>query len=152
MDDQTRLDDNMANYADLILAGRDPAPSEELESQARIMQVLNEAIKPGQSMDAGMRSRLNHRINEEWDSAQQRRKSRFQILSFNNFNLMAVAASLAIVVAVVAIVIGMGDSSGSSMGATAQGDGDSGDLAIFGAIAVVIIVSGFLYFLWNRRR
>lgn len=150
MDDQTRLDDNMANYADMILAGRDPAASEDLASEVRLMQVLNQVIAPDKTMDAAMRSRLNQRINEEWDSVQKRRKSRFRILNFNAYTRLAVAASIVIVVAIVAIIISMNNTSSSDVTATAGGDSNA--LVIVGAFAIVAIMSGFLYFLWNRRR
>jgi hypothetical protein len=150
VDDQTRLDENMANFADMILAKRDPALPEDFASQARIIQVLNQVIEPGESMDAGMRSRLNQRINEEWDYVQHRKKSRLRILNLNTYSRMAVAASLAIVVAIIAIVISMNDTSGSDVSATAQGD--SSALLVVSALVAVAFVSGFLYFLWNRRR
>lgn len=150
MDDQTRLDDNMANFVDSILAGHDPAPPQDLASQARILQVLNQVMAPKESMDAAMRSRLNQRINEEWDYVQHRKKSRLHILNLNTYSRMAVAASLAIVVAIIAIVISMNDTTGSDNAATVQGD--SSALLVVGALVAVAFVSGFLYFLWNRRR
>jgi hypothetical protein len=44
----------------------------------------------------------------------------------------------------------MNDTTGSDNAATVQGD--SSALLVVGALVAVAFVSGFLYFLWNRRR
>lgn len=148
MEDQTRLDDIIASYTDAILSGREAPVLDEFESEARIVQALHRVIAPDKGIDAAMRSRLNQRINAEWDQ----RKSRRNILNFPTarYSPMAIAAGVAILVGVVAIVISMGDSSGSDVSATAQGD--SSALVVVGVMAAVVLVAGFLFFLWNRRR
>jgi hypothetical protein len=148
VNDQTRLDDIIANYTDTILSGRDASVPEEFASEARIVQALNRVIAPSDGLDAAMRSRLNQRINAEWDQ----RKSRRSTLNFpaSRFAPMAVAAGVAIVIGVVAIILSMGDTSGSDVSATAQGDGSA--LVIVMVMAAVALVGGFLFVLWNRRR
>ena len=148
MEDQTRLDDIIASYTDAILSGREAPVLEEFASEARIVQALNRVIAPDKNMDAAMRSRLNQRINAEWDQ----RKSRRKILSFptGRYSSLAVAAGLAIIIGVVAIVLSTGDASGSEVSATAQGD--SSALVVIGVMAAIALLGGFLFFLWNRRR
>ena len=151
MDDQNRLDEQVADYTDMILSGRDAASSDEITSEARTIQALNRVIAPDQSMDSAMRARMNQRINEEWDQVQQHKKAR-RIISFptSAYGRVAVAAALAVVVGVIAIIVSTGDSEGTDVSATAQGD--SSALVIVIAVAAVVVVVGFLYFLMNRRQ
>lgn len=151
MSDHIKLDNQLAEFTDRLLAGNEITPPAELQAEARMIRQLQGIIKPHAEMRPEFRSRLNQQVTSEWDRTQKERGKRQNIIPFSTFSIQRLAAVAVVIVVVAAVVTGiLGDDSAEGTSGTA-GSGDiSIEVIVGGVIAGVLILAAIYAF--NRRR
>jgi hypothetical protein len=146
VDDQKRLDDDLAALTDAILENRMVEPTEDAQDYEPVVRQLQQIIRPDSEPTPVFRDRLTQRLNEEWSmSRAQKSRNRF---SNRSTRLVVLAASVAIVLTGVALLVN--NPVGVPVG-TAIGDNSNQTsgviLLVLGVIGTAVGVA-----LWRRNR
>ena len=142
MDENRRLDDELADITDAIIENREMKTSQENVALAEIARGLRDLIEPNAPVPASFEARMKNRLDMEWEQ-RQRRAVRMRVNPA--VRLVALAAAV-VVVMVVVIFLTNGVESGPP-NATAVGVPD----ALIGIIAVAAVV-GAAVLVWRNRR
>src|SRR5262245_22015404 len=142
MDDQKRLDDELADLTDALVEGRDMKASAELQGLDQTVRLLNDVIRPDGVPDQAFRARLTQRMNEEWAMTHPRR------VHWYNQPVFRFAAAAAGLVFVLLGILWLSKPGGIT-DPTATGFGrDVGSLLIVSAV----VIGGIAFYLWRNRR
>jgi hypothetical protein len=143
MDEQTRLDNELADITNNLLEKRIKAASASaiVRPLEEMIHTLDEIIQPDVPPSASFRARLTQRVLEEWNLLHDQRAIR----RFNPrpTQLVALAASVAIVLTVATLLVRQ--STSSELAGTATGSENTLTVLI---VAGVVGVAAF--FIWRR--
>jgi hypothetical protein len=78
MNDETRLDDELAAFTDKLLAGGDVHAAPEIEDLAAVVRQVHELIVPDSRPDPAFRERLTQQLEREWAQQQAARSESTQ--------------------------------------------------------------------------
>lgn len=145
MNDDVRLDDELAAYTDRVLGGDPDAPPDAApDDLGPVVQRLYWLVDPDQPPDAAFQQRLAQRLEREWVTTRQRRSRRGAQWANRTFQLATLAAALVVVVAAALLLSMNGD------GETLQG-ASSGSLAGIGLVVVLLVaLAGAVWYLRDR--
>ena len=143
MDENRRLDDELAEVTDAIIENREMKTSQEIADLAEIARGLHDLIEPNTPPSATFEARMKNRLDMEWEQ-RQRRVTRMRVNPA--VRLVALAAAV-VVVMVVIIFLTNNPSEEGSFDATALGSPE----ALIGIIAVTAVV-GAAILVWRNRR
>jgi hypothetical protein len=142
MAENRRLDDELADMTDAIIANRDVKPSEELADLAEVVRGLHDLIESNATPPTAFETRMKQRLDLEWEQ-RQRRAVRTRVNPA--VRLVALAAAL-VVVMVVVIFLTNNPTDG---GLSGFADGSTEFLIAFTAVAAVV---GAAILVWRNRR
>lgn len=143
MEENRRLDDELADITDAIIENREMKTSQENAALAEIARGLRDLIEPNAPPPAAFEARMKQRLELEWEQ-RQRRAARIRVNPA--VRLVALAAAV-VVVMVVIIFLSTNTGEGGGFDATALGSPE----AIIGIIAVAAVV-GAAILVWRNRR
>jgi hypothetical protein len=66
MNDETRLDDELAAFTDKLLAGEDVHAAPEIEDLAAVVRQVHDLVAPDSRPDPAVRERLARQLRREW--------------------------------------------------------------------------------------
>lgn len=141
MQNDKRLDDELANFTDHLLAGEDLPVSSELEDLALVVRQLHRTVTPGAQAETEYRAHLKQRLQREWTIHHERQRRGWQ----NRRVMQLMAAGVAAVVLLVILLSQNIDHDGGSQG-TALG-------SLTWAVVVIIAAFGLgILIFWYRQR
>lgn len=70
MQENRKLDNELADFTDKLLAGETTQASSDIEDLARVVTHLHDLIEPAAKPSAEFRARLAQRLDQEWDQLQ----------------------------------------------------------------------------------
>lgn len=73
MNNETRLDDELAAFTDKLLAGEDVHAVPEIEDLAAVVRQVHELVAPDSPPDPAFRKRLTQQLEREWAQQQAAR-------------------------------------------------------------------------------
>lgn len=149
MDNQTQLDNQLADLTDALLERGTFEPAEDMDEFAQIVQQLHTLIEPDEKPPPIFRARLTETLTDEWNRQHRQKKTGGRIVPFRNLRLNPYLAAAAVIVVVflVALLLTQGEPNPQT-GTAADADGDATtttDLLYiaFGAGAALMV--GYLY-------
>jgi anti-sigma factor RsiW len=144
-----KLDDQLAEFTDRLLAGQETTPPAELEAEARMIRRLYGIIKPNADLRPEFRSQLHQQVTEEWEQVQKERDRQWNPIPFKVLSIQRLAAAAVVIIVSAAVVMGiLGDGEGTS--GTAGSGNISLEMILGGVIAGILIFAAVYAF--NRRR
>lgn len=143
MDENRRLDDELAEVTDAIIENREMKPSQEIAELAEIARGLRDLIEPNTPPSAAFEARMKNRLDVEWEQ-RQRRVTRMRVSPM--VRMVALAAAV-VVVMVVVIFLTNTTSEEGGFNATALGSPD----ALIALVAVAAVI-GAAILVWRSRR
>lgn len=143
MEENRRLDDELADVTDAIIENREMKPSQEIAELAEIARGLRDLVDPSAPPSAAFEARMKNRLDVEWEQ-RQRRAVRMRVNPA--VRLVALAAAVVVVMVVVIFLANNGVESGPP-NATALNVPD----ALIGLVAVAAVV-GAAILVWRNRR
>ena len=75
MNDETRLDNELANFTDSLLAGEDVQTGPEIEALAQVVRQFHRVIEPDSGPAPAFRDQLAQRLDQEWMVIQEEHKA-----------------------------------------------------------------------------
>lgn len=146
MDDNTRLDNELADLTDALLSGADRGQPADTEGLDKVVRQLHQIIEPGGGPDPAFRTRLTQRLTQEWDSTQGRGAARSSSSIPFSRRTMRYLAAAAVLIAVVGLALILG-SKGPVIGTAVNGEFPW----LFAVILLVGLgIAGFI--VWRRGR
>jgi hypothetical protein len=140
MDENRRLDDELAALTDAMLEKRDMNTSHEVHELADVVRGLYTLIEPGERPSPKFEARLKQSLNQEWEQRTRRaRRGRFS---------PALRLAAVLVVALVAIVL-LNSTTPSGQGLPGTAVGSNGAIVILITLAAV---AGVALLVWRGRR
>ncbi|HLU08761.1 MAG TPA: hypothetical protein VK003_03785 [Oceanobacillus sp.] len=143
MDENRRLDDELAELTDAIIENREMTPSQDIADLAEIARGLRDLIEPNTPPSASFDARMKNRLDMEWEQ-RQRRMTRMRVTPA--VRMVSLAAAV-VVVMVVVIFLTNNPSEGGGFDGTALGSPD----ALIAVVAVAAVV-GAAILVWRNRR
>ena len=143
MDENQRLDDELAALTDAILEKSDMKTMSDVNELAGVVRGLHALIEPDEKPSAAFEARLKQRLESEWEQRGRRMRA-------GRFTPALRLASLAavVVVALVAIVL-LNSSTPSGTGLPGTAVGANGATVI---VIVLAVFAGAALLLWRNRR
>lgn len=142
MDENRRLDDDLADMTDAVLNNREVETSDEMAELTEVVRGLRDLIEPGAQPPAALEARLKQRLDLEWEQRQRRiLRPRFSPA----VRVASLAAALVLVLAVVIALAGTPENGG--LQGTALGSAE----AIIGIVVIAAVVGAALL-VWRSRR
>jgi hypothetical protein len=71
MNDETRLDNELAAFTDRLLAGEDAQAAPEIDALAQVVRQFHHVMDPASKPGPAFRERLAERLDQEWAAMQQ---------------------------------------------------------------------------------
>lgn len=143
MEENRRLDDELADITDAIIENREMKTSEEVADLAEIARGLRNLIEPNAALPTSFEARMKQRLDGEWEQ-RQRRAVRMRVNPA--VRLIALAAAV-VVVMVVVIFLTNNTTDGPQVVGTVL---ESPETLI--AIVAVAAVVGAAVLVWRNRR
>jgi hypothetical protein len=143
MDENRRLDDELAEMTDAILENREMKPSDEMNDLADVVRGLRDVIQPGDTPSRAFEERMKQRLDLEWEQ-RQRRTMRMRVNPA--VRLVALAAALVVVLVVIIFITNTPPESGDLPGAA------GGPIEFLIALIAVGAVVGAAFLVWRNRR
>lgn len=151
MSNQQPLDDKLAEITDMILEGKAPPNITSVEQEVRVVQLLQQTIRPDDEVDTKFRQRLTGILSEEYDQQQRRARKRSRgIINLRSTRGLAAAAAAMVVIAGVALVLLGENTTQDSLPGTVGVAEDPANLVLFLGFIGILSVVGFL--VWRKRR
>lgn len=144
MDENRRLDDELADMTDAIIENRNMDTSEELHELSQVVRGLHHTIQPGDRPSAAFETRMKQRLDMEWEQRQRRAR----VTRFNPaVRVMALAAALLVVMVAIILITNTAETGTTPPVGTAIGPTEF-------LIAVVALgaVVGAAFLVWRNRR
>src|SRR5262245_53839624 len=116
MEDNTKLDNEVADLTDALLSGGDRQTSLDLQGLDKVARQLNQMISPAVGPDPAFRARLTQRLMQEWDATQGGHASRSRVRSPSTRRFMRYAALAAVLIVVLGLVLILGQGTGPVVG------------------------------------
>jgi hypothetical protein len=142
MDENRRLDEDLADLTDAVIENRETKTSEDMAELSAVVRGLRDLIESGEQPSALFEARMRQRLDLEWEQ-RQRRMLRPRVS--NAVRVASLAAALVVVLVVVISLFGAPEDGG--LQGTALGSPE-GIIVVFALAAVV----GLAVLLWRRRR
>lgn len=142
MDENRRLDDELADLTDAVIENREIKTSDDMADLPEVVYGLRDLIEPGDPPPADFEARMRQRLDMEWD---QRQRRLTQVRVSPAARVATLAAALVVVLVVMIALTGPpanGGMQGTALGSTE---------AIIGFVAIVAVV-GALVLVWRSRR
>ena len=155
MDNQTQLDNQLADLTDALLERGDFEPDEDVADLAQIVQQLHNLIEPEAKPPPIFRARLTETLTDEWHRQHRQKKTGGRLVQFRKLRVNRFVAAAAVIglVLMVALLLNQTDS-GPQTGTAVDADGNgttTTDLLyiMFGAGTALIV--GYLYTRFRRK-
>ncbi len=143
MNDNARLDDELAALTDALLEGRQmETPPEQRDLEAVVRQ-LHKFIAPHEAPSPAFRARLEQRLNQEWNLAHRQRPERWY--RRRGVQLLALAASAALILTVA--LLALPQNGGSALQGAAAGPVGWGLLLL-----LVVLIGVISVIIWYKKR
>lgn len=142
MDENRRLDDELAKLTDAVIESREAKTSEDMAELSDMVRGLRDLIEPDDQPSASFEARMRQRLDLEWEQ-RQRRMLRPRVS--NTVRVASLAAAL-VVVLVVVISLAGAPANGGLQG-TALGSPEG--IIVIAALAAVV---GIAVLIWRGRR
>jgi hypothetical protein len=146
MDENRRLDDELADITDAIIENREMKTSQEIADLAQIARGLRDLVEPNSPPSAAFDARMKNRLDMEWEQ-RQRRAARVRVNPA--VRLVALAAAL---VVVMVVIIFLTNNTGDDPGcAELCGTVLESPETLIAIVAVAAVV-GAAVLVWRNRR
>lgn len=145
MDENRRLDDELADLTDAVIENRDMNISQEAAELAVIVRGLRDLIEPNAPPPASFEKRMKQRLDIEWEQRQRRAVARTR--PNPALRLVALAAAFAVVLVVIIFVTNNNPSNDPQIVGTAVGSPD----ALIAVVAIAAVV-GAAILVWRNRK
>ena len=142
MNDQSRRDNELADFTDQLLAGQAADGHDDMQDLAAVVQRLHQLVGPDNAPSATFQARLTQRLEMEWSLTQQRKTQWWRNRRMQRFSAL-LAASVAMVVAAVAFLTLYETESNDTLQGSAVGPATC---VVVVALISVAVVSLFLFF------
>lgn len=139
-----KLDDELAQLTDELLAGKLTSPSDNLKPLYRVVEQIYQTVDPKNTPSAAFRVKLQKQLLEEWN--QQNNRVIRPLWRYRGVQVGAIAATLLITFGVAYVLIGNVSNNNSDNAATAL---DSGWEVLFIVGIVALMIGIFLYWRGN---
>ncbi len=155
MENNTQLDDQLANLTDALLESGKFDPAEDVEDLGQIVQQLHNLIEPDAKPPPAFRVRLTENLNDEWNRQHRQKKTGGRIVQFHNLRnnrYIAAAAVIALVLMIALLLDQSASEPATGTAASADGEGSSvSDLLYVGVGAGTALLVGYVYFQFRRK-
>src|SRR5215510_643769 len=108
MEDNTRLDNEIAELTDAMLSGQQRQASPEAQGLDQIAQQLSQMVSSSAGPDPAFRAKLTQRLMQEWDSTAQHGGSRTPANRIVRRRYVQYAALAAVVVLLLGLALILG--------------------------------------------
>lgn len=142
MDENAKLDDQLAALTDDLLAGREPAANSELDDLERVVKRIQGTIAPEKSPTPEYHDRLTQRLYLEWLRSNRGRKGSWRSRQL----AYATLASVALLATLLAFTLS--ESGSRLLLGTAAGASNAAIIIVI----VAALIAGVGIFLWRRSR
>lgn len=146
MDEQTRLDNALADWTDALLENRPLPESDDLSDLTPILRGLNNVIRPNEQASDAFRQQLGQRLSDEFTFTYASR-NRKRTLQPATSRVLAMAASVAIILVAAALALSTTETDVPLAGA-AVGNLSGGVILLVGVVLGLTV--GF--FLWRGKK
>lgn len=155
MDNQTQLDNQLADLTDALLERGHFEPTNDLAGLAQIVQQLNTLIEPESKPPPIFRARLTEALTDEWHRQHRQKKTSGQLVQFLSRPIGRYVAAAAVItlVLMVALLLNMSDN-GPQTGTAADAEGNATATTDFLYVTVgvgAILLVAFLYTRFRRK-
>lgn len=155
MENNTQLDDQLANLTDALLEGGKFDPTEDVEDLGQIVQQLHNLIESDAKPPPAFRVRLTENLNDEWNRQHRQKKTVGRIVQFRNLRnnrYVAAAAVIALVLMIALLLDQSASEPATGTAASADGEGSSlSDLLFVGIGTGTALLVGYAYFQFRRK-
>ncbi len=164
MDDETRLDNELAAFTDGLLAGKDPESAPEIEALAHVVRRFHHIIDPDSRPEPAFRERLAKQLDHEWTiqhrslappeqqqrADRERHSPRFLFDGLRHNRVVRLAAMAAVLTVVLSVAVLVATDSDNAPGEPGTASGDFAWPVVIGIVVVGLL--GLLIFWLGQRR
>jgi ABC-type Fe3+-siderophore transport system permease subunit len=143
MEENRRLDDELADLTDAIIENREMKTSQDIADLAEIARGLRDLIEPNAPPSAAFEARMKTRLDMEWEQ-RQRRATRMRVNPA--VRLIALAAAVVVVMVVIIFLTNNPGNDPQVVGTVLESPE-----TLIAAVAVAAVV-GAAILVWRNRR